>query len=225
MQFTNNLIEVLRNYSIINSSILFKPGNIVSTRSKELNIVSMAKVNVEIPVEFAIYDLNEFLGILSILNEPKAEFTKNQVILKDDNKTVKYTFTNVDSIISSPYKRIDISPNDVITQFYFSSSDFDNILKACSILKSKDVTIEGDSDTGEINIIAGNYKDKTSSSYIIGTKNINDEITTNFRRVFNIDNLKLIKRNYVTTIPTSKLLQFESDDKAIVYWVAPANAE
>jgi hypothetical protein len=48
MKISKELIEVLKNYAVINPSILFKPGNIVSTISPLKTILAIAKIDNEI---------------------------------------------------------------------------------------------------------------------------------------------------------------------------------
>lgn len=221
MKITPRFIEVLKNYSIINPSILFMPGGEVSTISPLKNILSIATIDETIPQKFSIYDLNEFIGIVSIMDDPQAEFTQNQIILKSGRKSVKYTMGSPDTFECSPYENIDVDEDDIIAKFNLNYSDFSNIIKACSILKNKHLTIEGNE--GQLEIKSIDNKNKTSSTYAI---NLNDKAiklsSESFRRMFDIDNFKIMNRDYVVSIHKDYLIEFRSDDDSIVYWIAPS---
>lgn len=219
MKITKILLEILRNYSVINSSILFKPGNIISTISPLKNIVSLAKINEEITNEFSIYDLSEFLGIISLLDEPIAEFTDSQIIIKSNKKTIKYTFANPNTIVCSPYKEIEIKPEEILTQFKFNFSEFNNITKASAILHTKDIVISGNS--GMIDVSIGDVKNRTSSSYSLTIEPL-VQFDTNFRKIFDIENFKVMNRDYIITIPNKNLIEFKTEDGSLSYWIAPS---
>jgi len=221
MKITKNMIEVLRNYSIINSSILFKPGNLISTISSLKNILSISEVDTEITKEFAIYDLSEFLGIISIMEDSVAEFTDTQIIIKSNRKTVKYTFANQNTIVCSPYKSIEINSENIITQFKLDYSEFNNIARASGILHTQDIVISGNS--GIIEVSIDDVKNKTSSSYSVSFDPlINFDIS--FRKVFDIGNFKLMNRDYIITIPDKNLIEFKTEDEKLSYWIAPSSS-
>jgi len=59
-------IDLLRNYSTINKSIVIPPGKDLQTISVNKNIISMTTIREFIPEQMAIYDLPLFLGALSL---------------------------------------------------------------------------------------------------------------------------------------------------------------
>ena len=67
MKLSEQTVSILKNFSTINQNLVIKQGSEISTMSAMKNIVSKAKVDETFPVEFAIYDLNEFLSAMSLL--------------------------------------------------------------------------------------------------------------------------------------------------------------
>jgi len=61
MKFGNETIALLKNFASINTNIVFKPGDNVSTISNAKNIFVKATIKEAIPNEFAVYDLNSML--------------------------------------------------------------------------------------------------------------------------------------------------------------------
>ena len=62
MKLNQNTIETLKNFAGINTNILIKQGDELSTISTMRNIFAKAKVSDNFANEFGIYDLNEFLS-------------------------------------------------------------------------------------------------------------------------------------------------------------------
>ena len=62
MKLSEKTLALLKNFSTINQSILFKKGNTLRTMSVMKNILAEADIEEEIPQDFAIYDLVQFLN-------------------------------------------------------------------------------------------------------------------------------------------------------------------
>ncbi len=71
MKLNQNTQNILKNFSEINTNILIKPGNELATISTMRNIFAKATVSESFESEFGIYDLNEFLAVVSSLNKPE----------------------------------------------------------------------------------------------------------------------------------------------------------
>jgi len=65
MKLNQNTIETLKNFAGINTNILIKEGDELSTISTMRNIFAKAKISDQFTNEFGIYDLNEFLSAVS----------------------------------------------------------------------------------------------------------------------------------------------------------------
>ena len=76
MNLSEKTFNLLKNFSTINQSILFKKGNTLRTMSVMKNILAEADIEEEIPQDFAIYDLVRFLNGISLFEEPELDFQK-----------------------------------------------------------------------------------------------------------------------------------------------------
>ena len=82
MKLSDKTINLLKNFSSINQSILIKEGNSIRTISVMKNILAEAKVPEEFPKDFGIYDLNQFLNAVSSLHvNPELDFSNNEYLL------------------------------------------------------------------------------------------------------------------------------------------------
>jgi hypothetical protein len=118
MKLTSFTTQVLKNFSAINSNIVFSQGNVVSTISEARNILSTATIDMDLPSDFGIYDLNEFLGVLSLVEEPQIKIEDKYAVVGDSTgrSKIKYFFTDPDMLTS---------PNLVMLDKAQSMSDFE----------------------------------------------------------------------------------------------------
>ena len=216
MKFDVKTIEILKNFNTINPSILFKEGDVISTVSSAKTILARAVIDQEFPKEFAIYDLSQFLGALSVMPEAEIDFGENQLTMKSKNSKINYTYASPSMIVASPYKEIKM--DNVIASFDLPFSSLTTIIKAASVLQLSDITIMSDDDTGDILIKAVNTKEPTSNDYTIKV----GQTSADFEITFKVENLKLLNRDYRVEVPDKGFVKF-SDGK-ISYWIAASIA-
>ena len=66
MKLSDSTVNILKNFSNINQSLLFKEGKKLRTISVMKNILAEVEVTEDFPKDFGIYDLNQFLNGLSL---------------------------------------------------------------------------------------------------------------------------------------------------------------
>ena len=113
MQISDDTMEVLKNFSLINPSLNFKAGNTVRTVSEQKNILAQAVIGESLPVNFAIYELNQFLGLASLYDKPDFNFGEKEVTLTEGNNKSKYTYTDPSMVTSAPDKNLELDNADV----------------------------------------------------------------------------------------------------------------
>jgi hypothetical protein len=88
-------IDLLKNFSTINGSILVKAGSKLETISATRNILASAEVGEMFETDFGIYDLNEFLNVVTseAFDSAEFEFQEKSVILKIDETDVYEPFS------------------------------------------------------------------------------------------------------------------------------------
>ena len=145
MKLSSETIGVLKNFGNINSGIFLKKGKAVKTVSSHKNILAQATIPDEIPADFGIYDLNEFLSVVSLHKDDlNLEFdSKNVVIsgLKGRSK-IKYRSCDATMVVSPPDKALALTDPEI--QFDLSAEDFRWILDAANVLGSPQISVESD---------------------------------------------------------------------------------
>jgi type I restriction-modification system DNA methylase subunit len=82
MKLSDNTLTLLKNFATINQGIMFKKGKTLRTVSSQKNVMAEATINEEIPTDFGVYDLNNFLSVLSLhKDDPVLDFQDNNVLI------------------------------------------------------------------------------------------------------------------------------------------------
>lgn len=204
MKLSNKTLGVLRNLAVINPNLVFKEGNRLQTISEMKNILATVNIEETIPQQFGIYDLNAFLSVVGMFDEPELVFddhTKVRITGSESRSSVNYFFSSPENL-TSPKKSIAIPSVD--GTFKLSTQDLADLRKAASTLKSKDLVIsEGVATLCDL-------KDSTSNTFQLELEDCN--MPEGSKVIFNIDNLKLLPSNYQVNISNKMLAQFIGDD-------------
>jgi hypothetical protein len=213
MQISKETLVLLRNFSSINSSILLPEGSLVKTISEGNNVMAEAEIQETIPVQFGIYDLNEFLSIISIFKEqPEFEFSEKFVMISDGSSNkIKY-YAASPEIIKSPPSTIRFPDPEIV--FDLEQSSFDTLKKVSSTLKTSDVSIIGDN--GELKIVVVDKKNPTGNSF----ESVVGETKHTFRSNFKIENIKFLSGNYQVNLSSKKISKFVNKEIDLKYFVA-----
>lgn len=215
MKLSKKTIDILKNYSSINSNILINSGNKISTISPVKTILSEAEVDENFDVSFGIWDLPKFLGTVSLFNDPDFDFQEKFVVISDGNRSVKYHYCEP-KLLTVPTKKINMPKSNV--SFLITNSELNELKKAASILGVSDLTVEPNDDEGII-IKVHDKKDNGSNSYVI---NIDEDVQFDgsFCSNFMIENLKLYPGDYEVQISSNVVSKFKNTNSDISYWIA-----
>ena len=145
MKLSNETLSVLKNFGSINQGIFFKQGKTLKTVSSHKNILAEVTIKEEIPADFGVYDLNNFLSVVSLhKDDPSFEFDEKHVVIVGNKgrSKIKYRFCEPTMIVTPPEKQF-VMP-DAEVNFTFTSEDFDWVLRAASVLSSPHIAIESD---------------------------------------------------------------------------------
>ena len=123
MKLNQNTIETLKNFAGINTNILIKQGDELSTISTMRNIFARAKVSDSFTNQFGIYDLNEFLSAVSGFSKPELTLKDKYLTISSEGSKskVKYFYSDP-SVIVSPTKEVNMPEAEVT--FSLSSSNY-----------------------------------------------------------------------------------------------------
>jgi hypothetical protein len=213
MKLSDKTLNLLKNFSSINQSILFKKGNKLRTISVMKNILAEAVIDEDITKDFGIYDLNQFLNGITIHKSPDLDFeNESYVVIKEGNMRSKYFFADSNVIISPPDKEIDLPSEDVC--FLLSTQDLDKLKKASAIYDLPDISAVGEA--GVVKLVVRDKKNDTSNDFSI----IVGETNSNFVFNFKVENLKLLPGTYEVIISNKLLSRFKNNNCDLTYYIA-----
>ena len=164
MKLSDNTLSVLKNFSSINQSILFKQGNRLRTISVMKNIMAEATISEEMPKDFGIYDLGQFLNGMGLHQSPQLDFTNDTyVVIKEGRMRSKYFFADPNVIVTPPDKSLELPSEDVT--FELSTDQLDKLLKAAGIYQLPDLSVVGGE--GVVKVLVRDKKNDTSNVFSI----------------------------------------------------------
>ena len=142
MKLSDRTLNLLKNFSSINQSILFKEGNSLRTISVMKNILAEANIAEDIPRDFGIYDLNQFLNGLNLHQNAELDFQNDgYVVIKEGRSRSKYFFADPNVIVTPPEKSISLPTEDVC--FTLDTNQLDKLLKAAAVYQLPDLSAVG----------------------------------------------------------------------------------
>ena len=213
MKLSDLTLALLKNFSNINQSILFKQGNKLRTMSVMKNILAEATIDEELPKDFGIYDLGQFLNGMGLHQSPELDFTNdNHVLIKEGRSRSKYFFADPSVIITPPEKAITLPSEDVT--FDLSTDQLDKLLKAAAVYQLPDLSVIGGS--GEVKIVVRDKKNDTSNTYAVKVGTTDAQFCFNFK----VENLKLLPGDYQVTISKQNASLFRDVNRDLEYLIA-----
>lgn len=210
MQLTEYTMDVLKNFSSINPSIVIKPGTTLRTISPQKTIMAVANGKDNFASEAGIYDLSRFLATVSLFETPEVDFNDKTIRLMENKRKVDYTLADVSMILQPPEKEITMPPCEVNVDVTWT--DLQSVLRAASVLGLPEVAFSGID--GEIVLEAVNSKNPTTDRYGVTVGSTSDT----FSMYMKVENLKLMPRDYTVNLSSKGLSCFTSDD--VKYFIA-----
>jgi len=213
MKLSESTVSLLKNFSSINQSILFKEGQKLRSISVMKNILVEANVAEEFPKDFGIYDLNQFLNGLSLHSSPDLDFGNDQyVVIKEGRSRSKYFFADPSVIVAPPEKEITLPTEDVC--FQLTSQQLEKLKKAASVYQLPDISVIGEN--GVIKLVARDKKNDTSNDFSIIVGETDAEFVFNFKE----ENLKIVPGNYDVVVSEKLLSRFQNQNIDVTYYIA-----
>lgn len=213
MKLSGDLLNAMKNFSSINSGILLKKGNVQRSISPDKAVLVEAEFSDDIPNDFGIYDLNQFLGNITTLNNPDISFNKNHVMMSDGEFNLMYMSCSPTLIISPPDKELPMKNIDV--SFSLSNKLFQKMIKLAAMNNFVNLSIIGKE--GKLNAVVSDRSNDTSNH--VKTE-LGDYNGKDFDVSFKVENLKLIPDDYDVEIMVAGFAKFTSKNRKLKYFVA-----
>lgn len=205
-------IEILKNFASINQGIVFRKGSRLRTIAVMKNVFAVADIPDEIPRDFAIYDLNEFLSTLSLLDNPELDYREDHILISSDRTRIKFFYSTPAVVVSPPDR--DIEMTNPLVKFVLSEANLSKILKASAALKLKNLGLS----YGKL--VAFNYSDTgtgVGNQIVIDVDSEGDDTAP--EKLIKVENLKILPGSYLVEV-FDRAVRFQNvADQSLVYYV------
>jgi hypothetical protein len=212
MKISDNTKDVLKNFSTINSGIRVKQGNKLETISNMKNILAVATVSESFPTNFSIYNLPEFLGATSLMEDPDFNFGETSLSIADNNSKLAYFYAS-EGMVVAPDKIITMPDAEI--EFAVTSTLLNDLQKASSVLGVNDLVLG--SDGTSISLTVCDKKNPTSNTF---SRVVGEGDGTTFSMNFKIENLKVLTGNYNVSVSSKGISHFVNSDIDLEYFIA-----
>lgn len=204
-------MNILKNFATINTNLLFRTGNTVSTINAPKSIFAKATVKEIFPKEVAIYDLNSLLQLLTFSEDQEVEFGEKSLTITNDIGRFEYFYCDASLIIAAPTKDIEV---DEVFTFSLSAKDVQTITKTVGVLAAPTISIIAKN--GKVTMKIGDRKNDSANSFnkVIG------ESEATFECNISSENFKLMQDAYECVLSRKLFCQFKNVSGTMTYLVA-----
>lgn len=206
-------LDILKNFSSINSNLLVKAGEPISTISEAKNIMAVADVS-SFDSTFGIYDLNEFISMFGLMEDPELHFSEDSVLFKSGRIQASYRFADP-SILTTPKSKINMPSTDLIVTI--TEEVLGQIRKAAGALGHSIASISGSD--GVVTLSVGDPKNPSANTFSIVIDENNNQ-KASFDLHFLISNLKVVPGDYAVEISSKLISRWPNQSQPVQYFIA-----
>mgnify|MGYP003345959951 CR=1 FL=1 len=212
MELSKETLTLIKNFAGINGSIMLKAGTRLATISEGKNVMAEATIAENLPIDFGIYDLNEFLNVVSLFPTTNLDFTQKHVMVSDGGSSrIKY-FAAGEGVVKAAPNTVKFPGGDV--EFTLEASKLAMIQRTSSVLKATDVSIVGAD--GKLKVVVSDKKNDTSNAYEMALGDTDETFKANLK----VENLKMLPNDYQVSISKKKISRFKHTASDLTYYVA-----
>jgi len=159
-----------------------------------------------------IYDLQKFLGVLSLSKEDaEIEFGNQNMIIRQGSSEIKYAYC-AENLIQSPPPNKNIKMGKIDVSFELKSDVWQLVSNAMNVLGFTEFAFVGKD--GKLSIQTLSTKNESSDTFSreLGKTNLT------FKTILDAEKMKLIPDDYTVEITSKGLSHFKGS--TVEYWIA-----
>lgn len=217
MKISKETIEILKHFSSINHAIVISPGSKLRTVDVGGTMFGEADIAENFPKEISIYDIKEFLSVVSLFDDPDFEFDDTKATIKesDGGASAKYLYASK-ALIAHPGEDDEITMPDPEVSFNLSSRQLDKAKKAGALMSLPTMSFVFESGKGKLRVHdAKNPDSNVFESDLSGVEATVDG-TVDFTK------LPVMPGDYKVEASSHKIVRLTGD--GILYYMAPEDS-
>lgn len=209
VKFSSDTLAVLKKLNKINQCLKI-PKNSRELRSLNETRTTAAYINIEeeLPRDFCIYDIGEFITVLSIIQNPIVDFSNPKYVTiksEDGSQKLKYLDASEDVINSYTDKVLKVPSEDVTINV--SAAHVNSVLNAAKTLKLEFVGFTGDGEKVYISAFSRNNGDgQETNDYSIEVA----ETTEVFKLFYKTEALQILDGEATFVISKKKISEVQN---------------
>jgi len=217
MKISSDTLSILKNFSDINDGIHFKKGSLLATWHPAQFILAEATIKEEIPQDFTVFDLRQFLSVNSLFDEPEYSFESDKVIVTANNRSVNFLFSEPSLVLDPENRTTKYRENTLkgsIAKANITKEELKSLKQSAAILALPDIFVTGQNDT--ITFSVQNAENTGTNSFKVVVKG---EVQEDFSSIMRCEHLKMLDGDY-EFVSHPKLAYFKNVNTPIEYWIA-----
>lgn len=221
MKLSQETISVLKHAASIQPGICIDAGNMIFSVHDSRAVRMQATIEETFPQSFAMINLNQFLNIISLFDDPELDFNEEYVLITSQtgNQKMQYYFSDP-SIINQSNKQLSA---DLQYEFSFNLSrdDFLKLNKAAAAISADDICVYNNG--SDIIITALDKRMQTGNNFelLVGTDSTLED--KKYKVFFRKNNLKLTNNDFHVSVSSRGLSTWKATDAAVpelIFYVA-----
>jgi hypothetical protein len=213
MKISQETTNILKNFASINQGILISPGKTLRTRTK--SVFAEAVINEEFPVEVGIYNLNNFLNVVSLFKDPEFDFGDTSLRIAESNGKAETLYAYAGAgLVALPTKAKKLPAPTEMIEFAMSEDQWNTVQKAASVFNKPEVKITSDGNV--IRMGTENHKQQMGNAYSMVLEG--DPNGTKCNMVISMDDMRLLKGSYTGTV-TPTYVVFKNSSLNLTYFI------
>ena len=178
------------------------------------NILAEVTIDEELPKDFGIYDLTQFLNInTTLFQSPELDFENDgYVMIREGRQRQRFFFADPSVIVTPPDKSLELPTEDV--SFELKTDQLDRLLKAAAISQLPDLCVVGEN--GAVKLLVRDKKNDTSNDYSVTVGETDKTFSFNFK----VENIKILPGTYNVAVSSKLLSKFTSTNHDLTYYLS-----
>lgn len=211
MKIDNDTRATLKILTNINASMIINKDEDIYVVSPCSSVIGYAKLENKFEEDLSIYDMKQFLSVLSLFDEPSLEFSedKKSVIIGSGTRSVKYFLTEKEFIKQG--KELTM-PEDSEVLFDLPSNVIDKVMKASAVMGLDFINIS--SEGKDVTIGACSVGDDTANNY---SEKVADGNGSIYNFYMKSNKVILPSIDYKVTCSSRNICEFKGDQ--LTYWI------
>lgn len=212
LKLSKQTIHILNSFSALSDQMVFHKGKTQRVSVKGPRMVE-AEIEENIPLDFGIYQLKNFLQTLSLFDDPNIEFGENSLILSEGSQKLEYFYSEIALIKEEIPIEKKLKPKNIEVDFIIDIATLAKFKKAANILGMEYVLFSGDG--SRVTMAIKNINTSSiSNSYVLDIADTNHK----FNLIVDLSKWIMVDGDYRIQLSSSRQMLFHHQNIPLLYF-------